>query len=45
MNPSIKAASIVTESAFVSSVAFFPWVALAEPISLGRSVRLLPGAG
>jgi len=32
----------VTESAFVSSVAFFPWVALAEPISLGRSVRLLP---
>ena len=42
MNPSIKAASIVTESAFVSSVAFFPWVALAEPISLGRSVRLLP---
>lgn len=32
----------MTESAFVSSVAFFPWAALPEPISLGRSVRLLP---
>lgn len=32
----------MTESAFVSSVAFFPWASLAEPISLGRSVRLLP---
>ncbi len=32
----------MTESAFISSVAFFPWAALAEPITLGRSVRLLP---
>ena len=32
----------MTESAFVSSVAFFPWATLAEPITLGRSVRLLP---
>ena len=32
----------MTESAFVGSVAFFPWATLAEPITLGRSVRLLP---
>jgi hypothetical protein len=34
----------VTESAFVSTVALFPWATLAEPLTLGRSVRLLPYA-
>lgn len=32
----------MTESAFVSSAAFFPWVTLAGPVTLGQSVRLLP---
>lgn len=32
----------MAKSDFVRSVAFFPWAALAEPVALGRSVRLLP---
>jgi hypothetical protein len=40
-----RGVSIVTEWAFVSSVALFLRVALAEPLTLGQSVRLLPYVG
>ena len=34
----------MSESPPVSAVAFFPWAALLAPVTLGRSVRLLPYA-
>ena len=39
--PGIRVASILTQSAFVSSVAFFPWAAPAEPVTLGPGRRVV----